>query len=180
MQWSATTTYTLHIVCSKHALQLLLQQAHLAQLLRCRDRWWVGSKMNAPCTWQEEQSQKLWRIELRNPAFSCSFCLMFIYGQTKKLYKSPLRLGVIGVYCVKIKQPCSLSCYNHRKRKANMMKFWDKLVRGVSLSCQCLEVFTRRTKRPDRHHPPLLSILKTPQQPLSASSSTILSFKILS
>ena len=138
--------------------------------------------MNAPCTWQEEQSQKLRRIELRNPAFRCSFCLMFIYGQTKKLYKSPLRLGVIGVYCVKIKQPCSLSYYNHRKRKANMMKFRDKLVRGVSLSCQCLEVFTSRTKtkRPDRHHPPLLSILKTPQQPLSASSSTILSFKILS
>ena len=136
--------------------------------------------MNAPRTWQEEQSQKLWRIELRNPAFRCSFCLMFIYGQTKKLYKSPLRLGVIGVYCVKIKQPCSLSYYNHRKRKANMMKFWDKLVRGVSLSCHRLEVFTRRTKHPDRQDPPLLSILKTPQQPLSASSSTILSFKILS
>ena len=136
--------------------------------------------MNAPRTWQEEQSQKLWRIELRNPAFRCSFCLMFIYGQTKKLYKSPLRLGVIGVYCVKIKQPCSLSYYNHRKRKANMMKFWDKLVRGVSLSCHRLEVFTRNTKHPDRQDPPLLSILKTPQQPLSASSSTILSFKILS
>ena len=148
--------------------------------LQCRDRWWVGSKMNAPRTWQEEQSQKLWRFELRNPAFRCSFCLMFIYGQTKKLYKSPLRLGVIGVYCVKIKQPCSLSYYNHRKRKANMMKFWDKLVRGVSLSCHRLEVFTRRTKLPEIHDPPLLSILKTPQKPLSASSSTILSFKILS
>ena len=152
----------------------------MVQLLRCRDRWWVGSKMNAPRTWQEEQSQKLRRIWVEKPCLETFFLSKVFLWADKSLYKYLFKSGVIGVYCVWIKQPCSPSYYNHRIRKEDTIKFWDRLVSWVSLSCHRLEVFTRSTKLPDRHDPPLLPILKTPQQPLSSSPSTILSFKTIS